>query len=53
VATFSSINPYSNVGGNASGLPSGQFLYIAEAAATTFTMSPFTGTGATYSFIIC
>jgi len=53
VATFSSINPYSNVGGHASGLPSGQFLYIAEAAGTTFTMSPFTGTGATYSFIIC
>jgi len=50
VATFSSINPYSNVGGNASGLPSGQFLYIAEAAANTFQMAPFTNLGSTYAF---
>jgi hypothetical protein len=53
VAQFSSINPYASAGGNVTGLPSGQFLYIAEAAAQTFTMSPYNGIGSTYSFIIC
>jgi hypothetical protein len=50
VATFNSINPYANVNGNVSGLPSGQFLYIAEAAATAFSMPPFVGPHATYSY---
>ncbi len=49
VATFSSINPYSTAGGNVSGLPSGQFLYIAEASALTFTMAPYTSPAATYA----
>jgi hypothetical protein len=49
VATFSSINPYSNVAGTISGLPSGQVLYIAEAGAAEYTLPPYTG-GATYAF---
>ena len=49
VAQFSSVNPYQNVNGNVSGLPSGQYLYIAEAAANTFTLSPY-GSSATYSY---
>ena len=50
VATFSSINPYAVVNGNVSGLPSGQVLYVAEAAATAFSMPPFIGPHATYSY---
>jgi hypothetical protein len=50
VATFSSINPYSVVNGNVSGLPSGQVLYVAETAATAFSMPPFIGPHATYSY---
>jgi hypothetical protein len=50
VATFNSINPYSDVNGVVSGLPSGQWLYAAEAAATAFSMPPFIGPHATYSF---
>ena len=50
VATFNSINPYSSVNGNVSGLPSGQMLYVAEAAATGFSMPPFVGPKATYSY---
>jgi hypothetical protein len=50
VAQFSSINPYSNAGGNVSGLPSGQFLYIAEAAASNFQMAPYVGAGSVYAF---
>ena len=50
VATFSSINPYSSVNGVVSGLPSGQMLYVAEAAATAFSMPPFIGPHATYSY---
>ena len=49
VATFSSINPYANVGGKISGLPTGQYIYIAEGAANTFAMSPYGGSS-TYSF---
>jgi len=40
VATFNAINPYSSAG-SGSGLPSGQFIYIAEVAARGFTMPPF------------
>ena len=50
VATFSAINPYSSVNGNVSGLPSGQMLYVAEAAETAFSMPPFIGPHATYSY---
>jgi hypothetical protein len=50
VATFSSINPYAVVNGNVSGLPSGEVLYVAEAAATAFSMPPFIGPNATYSY---
>ena len=49
VATFNSINPYSNVSGTVKGLPSGQLLYIAEASATRYTLPPFGG-GGTYAF---
>ena len=49
VASFSSINPYSNVSGNISGLPSGQVLFIAEAAAQEYALPPYTG-GSTYAF---
>jgi hypothetical protein len=50
VATFSSINPYSVVNGTAQGLPSGQYLYIAEAGVRGFSMAPFVTNGMTYSY---
>jgi len=50
VATFSGVNPYSVVGGNVQGLPSGQVLYLAEAAATGFNMPPFVSNASPYSF---
>jgi hypothetical protein len=50
VANFNSVNPYSNVSGVISGLPSGQTLYLAEAAATAWQIQPFFGNAATYSF---
>ena len=50
VATFNSINPYTSTNGVVSGLPSGQVLYVAEAAATAFSMPPFIGPNATYSY---
>ena len=50
VATFNAINPYSNVEGKVSGLPSGQALFVAEAGAKAFTMPPFMGSKATYSY---
>jgi hypothetical protein len=49
VATFSSVNPYSNVAGNVTGLPSGQMLYIAEAGAQAYSIAPYTS-GSTYAF---
>ena len=49
VAQFSSINPYSNVSGTISGLPSGQVLYIAEASATGYSIAPY-GVASTYAF---
>jgi hypothetical protein len=49
VAIFSSINPYSNVAGTVTGLPSGQMLYIAEASATGYSLAPY-GTASTYAF---
>ena len=50
VATFSGVNPDSVVDGNAQGLPSGQTLYLAEAAATGFNMPPFVSNASPYSF---
>ena len=50
VATFSSINPYADVNGNVSGLPSGQYLYIAEAISTAYTISPFITTSTLYAY---
>ena len=49
VANFSAINPYKNVAGTVTGLPSGQVLYIAEASAPEYTLPPYAG-GATYAF---
>jgi hypothetical protein len=49
VANFHSINPYSNVDGTISGLPSGQVVYIAEASATGYNLPPY-GVGSTYAF---
>jgi hypothetical protein len=50
VAQFSAINPYAVVGGVAQGLPSGQSLYLAEAAATGFSMPPFVSNAVTYAW---
>ncbi len=41
VATFNQINPYSDVNNTVSGLPSGQVIYISEAAATGVAMGPY------------
>lgn len=49
VANFNAINPYSNVNGTVSGLPSGQDVYIAEASGTGWAVPPY-GVGATYAF---
>lgn len=49
-ATFSGVNPYAVVSGNVQGLPSGEVLYIAEAAGTGFSMRPFINNAATYSY---
>lgn len=49
-ATFSGVNPYSVVNGNAQGLPSGQSLYLAESASTGFNMPPFVSNAVAYSF---
>ena len=47
-AVFAGINPYTNAVGT--GLPSGQFLYIAEAAAKGFIMPPYMSNPQSYSF---
>jgi hypothetical protein len=49
-ATFSGVNPYQVVNGVAEGLPSGQSLYLAEAASTGFNMPPFVSNAVAYSF---
>lgn len=48
-ATFTGINPYSNVNGTVSGLPSGQMIYIAEVASTGISM-PFISQNVMYSY---
>jgi hypothetical protein len=50
VANFNSVNPYSNTSGVVSGLPSGQTLYLAEAAGQAWQLQPFFGSAATYAF---
>ena len=49
-ATFSGINPYQVVSGTVTGLPSGQSLYIAEAAAEGFRMNPYATNPMSYAF---
>jgi len=49
-ANFSGVNPYSVVNGVGQGLPSGQSLYLAEAASTGFNMPPFVSNAVAYSF---
>ena len=52
-AQFSSangINPYTVVNNQVSGLPSGQRLYLVEAAAQGWAMPPFVNGSPTYSF---
>jgi hypothetical protein len=49
-ARLSGVNPYQVVNNIASGLPSGQMLYLAEAAAIGFTMPPFVSTQTTYAY---
>jgi hypothetical protein len=50
VFVSSGIVPYSNVAGVITGLPTDQFLYVAEAAAKGFTMPPFMTNPQSYSF---
>jgi len=50
VATLSGINPYSTANNSVSGLPSGQFLYVAEAEALGFKMNPYESNPMTYSY---
>jgi hypothetical protein len=42
VQSFAGINPYQSVSGTISGLPSGQLVYVVEAASRGFVMPPFT-----------
>jgi hypothetical protein len=49
-ATFSGVNPYQNVSGVISGLPSRQVLYIAEASTQGFTLVPTLSSALHYSF---
>jgi len=50
VATFTGVNPYSVVNGTVTGLPSGQVLYLTEAEAIGFKMSPYASSPMTYSY---
>ena len=43
VASFTLTNPYSTTMGTVSGLPSRQFLYMAEAASSTFSLGSYQG----------
>jgi len=49
VATFSGVNPYSNVNGTVTGLPSGQVIYISEVASTGISM-PYISQNIMYSY---
>jgi len=50
VANFNVITPYQVVKGKVSGLPSGQVIYIAEAAANGIRVPPFAPNSVMYSF---
>jgi hypothetical protein len=50
VAAFNVINPYTVVNGVVSGLPSGQVIYIAEAAANGIKVPPFAPNSVMYSY---
>ncbi|MEO8368627.1 MAG: hypothetical protein ABI806_05470 [Candidatus Solibacter sp.] len=51
VATFAvGINPYANVSGVVSGLPSGQVIYISESATTGMSLPPFVPGSVVYSY---
>jgi hypothetical protein len=50
VANFSGVNPYSVINGSAVGLPSGQSLFVSEAGALGFNLSPFVSNAVTYSY---
>ena len=50
LANFSGVNPYSVVNGSAVGLPSGQTLFVSEAGALGFSLSPFVPNAVTYSY---
>lgn len=52
VAVFSGINPYAVVNGVVSGLPSGQMLYVAEAAADGIRVPPFVPNSIMYAYSI-
>ncbi len=49
-ATFTGINPFANTAGVITGLPSGQVIYVSEAAAQGLTMPPFTNGTGLYSY---
>jgi hypothetical protein len=50
VAQFTGINPYSVVDGRAQGLPSGQTLFVAEAASQGFSLRPWVSNAVAYSY---
>jgi hypothetical protein len=51
VATFSvGINPYAAVNGSVSGLPSGEVIYVSEAASSGLALPPFVPSGLVYSY---
>ncbi len=50
VATFNEINPYADVNGTVSGLPSGQVIYISEVAAKGVAMGPYAPNYVMYAY---
>jgi hypothetical protein len=50
VAVFTGLNPFLNGGTTLDQLPSGQVIYVSEAAATGFAMKPFTPNSTMYSY---
>ena len=51
VATFSvGINPYSTTNGTVSGLPSGEVIFVSEAASSGLALPPFVPSGLVYSY---
>lgn len=48
-SAFVGINPYSVIEGQIAGLPSGQIVYVSEAALKPFVMRPYTGTANIYA----